>query len=198
MKYLNIFQIYLKSFNIIKYNFFLNKFTILNYIIFFNNLKKIKLVLYKFKKLLFAIQILNNLKIKISSLLNDSCLIFPSIRHSFFKYIQIYNVIQLRYNYILNLIKLYNTNIINCFNYISYLKLKILNFPVKLKKYTILKSPHIFKKFRDQYQINNYTCSLQFFVLDDFENLQNIVNNLRIKSFIEVSFNSLNFYLLND
>ena len=40
--------------------------------------------------------------------------------------------------------------------------IKIVHFPTKINRITLLKSPHVHKKAKDSYEVRQYSCSLNF------------------------------------
>jgi ribosomal protein S10 len=88
------------------------------------------------------------------------------------------------------LLKSYNKTLLQL--YINYLKKtnnlllnwKIVNFPKKVKKITLLRSPHVFKKSKDQYQEIIYTTALFFDFkqgIDVFDIVKNTPKSIFIK-----------------
>ena len=80
-------------------------------------------------------------------------------------------------------LKSYNKAILDI--YISYLiknsfkstNLQVVNLPNKIKKITLLKSPHVFKKSKDHYQETLYTTVL-FMKCSDSLSILNIIKNV--------------------
>lgn len=189
MIYLNLIKLELKSFNIIEKRFFKQKLITLNYISFFLNLK-------------FIFNLYNQLKI-----LSNLLFYFNKIIKQFIKIKKLKNILYLlnfgnkslpimliiinstinKFNLIKQLLKYKKYQFQFYFNLLNKLKITITKLPIKLKKFTILKSPHIFKKHRDQYQINYYKYFTNFIIFDQNNQIYNIFNNLRFQSFIESS-----------
>ena len=188
MIYLNLYKLQLKSFNIIESRFFKEKLTVLNYIIFFFNTKYL-LNLYKQYKVLKSLFYYFNKIIKqYNFILNPNSIfnIFSISNLNLSKLCHILNKITIKLHLIKILLKVKEYQ----FNFylkllINYSSLSITKLPVKLKKFTVLKSPHIFKKHWDQYQINYYKYFINFIIFNSNYQIFNIFNNLRFQSSIE-------------
>ena len=188
MIYLNLYKLQLKSFNIIESRFFKEKLTVLNYIIFFFNTKYL-LNLYKQYKVLKSLFYYFNKIIKqYNFILNPNSIfnIFSISNLNLSKLCHILNKITIKLHLIKILLKVKEYQ----FNFylkllINYSSLSITKLPVKLKKFTVLKSPHIFKKHWDQYQINYYKYFINFIIFNYNYQIFNIFNNLRFQSSIE-------------
>ena len=188
MIYLNLYKLQLKSFNIIESRFFKQKLTILNYIIFFFNVKHL-LNLYKQYKLLKSLfYYFDKIKKQYNLILNSNSIfnLFSKLNLNFTKILLIINKITTKLHTLTLLLEIKKSQ----FNFylkllIKYSSFKITKLPVKLKKFTVLKSPHIFKKHWDQYQINYYKYFINFIIFNYNYQIFNIFNNLRFQSSIE-------------
>lgn len=71
--------------------------------------------------------------------------------------------------------------------------------PTRLKKYTVLRSPHIDKKSREQFEIRSYTCSVvvkkkKRTLNDDSNLLEDFIRDITSKEYIGISYDIKLFY----
>lgn len=189
MIYLDLIKLELKSFNIIEQRFFKQKLIHLNYISFFINFKFLFNLYNQLKilsNLIFYLKKIIKQFLKIKKVKSIFYLLHINFTSSFNVLLVINSIIN-KYNLIKQLINIKKYQFQFYLNLLNKLTITITKLPIKLKKFTILKSPHIFKKHRDQYQINYYKYFTNFIIFDKSNQFYNIFNNLRFQSFIESS-----------